>query len=205
MADNKMETSRRRIFAYDFDGTLLAADSLPLFLKYAFGRWRYCLGLLACSPWLAGMKLHLLDSGKAKERLVGHFVKGLTRDELAMLGRAFAQSLLPQGVARGIRELATVSFRDDDRLLIVTASIREWVEPFFADLPFPVQIVATELEDDNGVLTGRFATPNCKGAEKWRRLLDVAPDVEQCELIAFGDSEGDRDLLSHADRAVWLS
>ena len=205
MAENEKETTRRRIFAYDFDGTLLAADSLPLFLKYAFGKWNYRWGLVACSPWLAGMLLRLIDAGKAKQRLVGHFVKGLTRDELAMLGRAFAQSILPQEVARGIRELASVSFRPGDRLLIVTASVREWVEPFFADLPFPVQIVATELEDDNGVLTGRFATPNCKGAEKWRRLLEVAPDVEQCELVAFGNSEGDRDLLSHADRAVWIS
>ena len=67
MADNKMETSRRRIFAYDFDGTLLAADSLPLFLKYAFGRWRYCLGLLACSPWLAevGVATCLRSTGLA--------------------------------------------------------------------------------------------------------------------------------------------
>ena len=62
-------------------------------------------------------------------------------------------------------------------------------------------MVATEPEIRNGRLTGRFATPNCKGAEKVRRILGLFPDRESYRLTAFGDSRGDREMLAMADEA----
>ena len=46
-----------------------------------------------------------------------------------------------------------------------------------------------------------FATPNCKGAEKVRRILGLFPDRESYRLTAFGDSRGDREMLAMADEA----
>ena len=64
-----------------------------------------------------------------------------------------------------------------------------------------MRIVGTRIEVENGMVTGRFLTPNCYGEEKVRRLLEVLPDRRLYHLTAYGDSRGDRALLAYADEA----
>ncbi len=191
----------RRIVAFDFDGTYTLHDSLPRFLRHAFGKWAYLWGLMVCLPWIALFKLRVIRGGKAKEKLIGHFVKGMTytefktrcdafKGQMDTLRRPEAHEAMQQALACG------------DQVIVVTATIRDWVEPWFEGMD--VEVLGTELEvDDDGILTGRFAKPNCNGAEKWRRIVEAVPDVEQRELVAYGDSRGDQVMLSHADKAYF--
>ena len=189
----------KRVVAFDFDGTYTLHDSLPEFLKQSFGKWSYLWGLLVTLPWLVLFKLRLLRGGQAKERLIGHFVKGMPREQFEELGRKFKsnQSRLTRPEAERAMNAA---LNAGDEVLVVTASIIDWVKPWFEGKN--VKILATEMEvDKDGRLTGRFATPNCNGAEKWRRITAAVPDVEQHGLTAYGDSGGDSVMLSHADKA----
>ena len=60
----------------------------------------------------------------------------------------------------------TLSLREaasgGDTVLVVTASMREWVRPWLDIHGLQqAQIIGTEMEvDADGLLTGRFATPN---------------------------------------------
>ena len=189
----------RRTVAFDFDGTYTRHDSLPLMLKHAFGWERYVLGLVMCLPWIILFKLGLLKGGEAKQRLLSHFFKGMPYDRFQQLCEKF-----PAAHPNLVRHQAKVAMDEallaGDQVLVVSASVREWVEPFFKGQD--VTVLATELEvDDEGLLTGRYAKPNCNGAEKWRRIVQEVPDVEQRELVAYGDSGGDAVMLSHADKA----
>lgn len=61
-------------------------------------------------------------------------------------------------------------------------------------------VLCTEAEfDGNDVLTGNFATDNCYGMEKVRRLKQKYPDRQKFKLVAYGDSSGDREMLDFAD------
>ena len=190
----------RRVVAFDFDGTYTLSDSLPLFLKWSFGKWRYWWGLLLCLPWLVLFKLRLLRGGQAKERLISHFVKGMPQEEFQALGRQFAAHYQPTLTRPEAEQAMNAALENGDQVLVVTASIIDWVKPWFKDRD--VTILSTEMEvDADGRLTGHFACPNCNGAEKWRRIVEAVPDVEQRELVAYGDSGGDRVMLAHADKA----
>ncbi len=190
----------KRVVAFDFDGTYTLSDSLPLFLKWSFGKWRYWWGLLLCLPWLLLFKLRLLRGGQAKERLISHFVKGMPQEEFQALGRQFAAHYQPTLTRPEAEQAMNAALERGDQVLVVTASIIDWVKPWFKDRD--VTILSTEMEvDADGRLTGRFACPNCNGAEKWRRIVEAVPDVEQRELVAYGDSGGDRVMLAHADKA----
>lgn len=193
----------RRVVAFDFDGTYTLHDSLPQFLKQSFGKWRYLWGVLLCLPWIALFKLRLLRGGQAKEKLISHFVKGMPQERFRQLGEEFKQS--QSRLTRPEAEQAMdAALKAGDQVLVVTASIIDWVKPWFKDKD--VTVLGTELEaDDDGILTGRFATPNCNGAEKWRRIVEAVPYVEQRELVAYGDSRGDHVMLSHADKAYLRS
>ena len=83
------------------------------------------------------------------------------------------------------------------------------------DLPYEVHeglleemmpYLSTEAKvevDAAGCLTGRFATPNCYGPEKVRRIEAVWPHREQYDVSAFGDSRGDKEMLAYADQAYF--
>ena len=83
--------------------------------------------------------------------------------------------------------------------LIVSASIDNWVQPFFPH----VKVLGTQIEVKDGRLTGRFLTKNCYGQEKVNRILALYPDRNTYHLIAYGDSRGDKELLAFADEAYY--
>jgi phosphoserine phosphatase len=79
----------------------------------------------------------------------------------------------------------------------VSASIDNWVQPFFPD----VKVLGTKIEVEKGYLTGFFLTKNCYGLEKVNRILKAYPNRSEYQLIAYGDSNGDKALLAFADEA----
>jgi HAD superfamily phosphoserine phosphatase-like hydrolase len=186
----------KKIYAFDFDGTLTTRDSFLEFIRYVCGNWAFCKGILRYSPLLVLMKLGLYPNWKAKQKVFAYFFKGMPLKDFAQQGRLFAldrQHLLrPQGV-----DMVKQAQAEDAEVLIVSASIDHWVQPFFPE----VKVVGTQVEVEEGCLTGRFLTKNCYGQEKVNRILALYPHRNEYELIAFGDSAGDKELLAFADEA----
>ena len=93
-------------------------------------------------------------------------------------------------------------------VMIVSASVDNWVRPFFNDvLPSSsgqgtLLVLGTQVEAEDGRLTGQFMGHNCYGVEKVRRISVMLPAPrEDCYIVAFGDSRGDREMLQYADEA----
>lgn len=199
----------RTIYLFDFDGTLTTADTLIVFIRYARGTWRTLLGFAVFAPLLVLMKLGLYSNSRAKQRLFAWHFRGMTVDDFNDVCCRFAASeahlLRPQAVEK-LREV----FAAGDTAFVVSASIDNWVRPFFATLAAnsrsDFRVVGTQIETDtDGRLTGRFRSSNCYGAEKVRRVLAELPDLRthrsSYHVEAFGDSRGDRELLAFADNA----
>lgn len=193
-----MPIKRCKIAAFDFDGTLIKKDSLLMFIHFAVGSLRLLQGLLLFSPLMVLMKLGLYDNGRCKERLFSWFFKGMPHSEFEELGRRFVVRL--SSVARPATTEALARYRETgSKIYVVTASIEEWVRPYCETLGVR-DVIATQAEvNNNGLLTGRFASPNCYGAEKVRRLLAVEPERDSYRLTAYGDSNGDKEMFLFAD------
>lgn len=192
---------KEQIYIYDFDGTLTRQDSFLDFIRYTCGsRSLYC-GLLLFSPLLILMKLRLYANGRAKERLFSYFFQGMSirvfDDLCAKYGLSRADLLL-DAARKAVNEVASNGYR----IFIVSASVDRWVLPFFRDVP-NVTVIGTQIEVENGLVTGRFSTPNCYGAEKVRRIQALLPYREQYKLIAHGDSRGDKEMLNYADQGYF--
>lgn len=187
------------IAVFDFDGTLTRRDSFPAFARFSLG-WRRLLGaILYEAPWLVAWRLGLIPGGKAKERLFGRLFKGMPIVEFDRLGLEFASRI----VRMEREDTVAILQRDVDEhvpVYIVTASIRNWVVPW-ATAYGVTDVIATEAEvDASGRLTGKFATPNCHGDEKPRRLTAVIGTLSGYDITAYGDSAGDDALLAAANR-----
>lgn len=186
----------RKIVAFDFDGTLTTRDTLLAFIRYAKGSTAFWLGFLRYAPLLVLMKLGLYPNYQAKEKVFAHFFKGMTIEAFDALCQGFAQDHQHLLRSQGIKTLMQAQ-DDGAEVVIVSASIDNWVQPFFTD----VTVLGTQIEVKEGVLTGRFLTKNCYGQEKVNRILVRFPDRQDYYLTAYGDSRGDQELLAFADEA----
>ena len=190
----------KQLFAFDFDGTLTTRDTLIAFIRYACGTPRFLLGFLLHAPLLVLMKLRLYSNGKAKQRLFSWFFRGMPLETFDALCQSFALShrhlLRPETV-----RLLQQALSEGSEVLIVSASIDNWVQPFFPT----VTVLGTQIEVIDGRLTGHFLTPNCYGQEKVRRILALHPERSAYRLTAYGDSRGDHELLAFADEAHRVS
>ena len=186
----------KKVYAFDFDGTLTTKDSLLEFIRYAKGSCGLWLGFLRFVHLLILMKLGFYPNWKAKQKVFAHFFKGMTIEDFDAICQEFAASskhlLRPKGI-----ETIDKAINEGADVLIVSASIDNWVQPFFAN----VKVLGTQIEVKDGVLTGRFLTKNCYGEEKVNRLKAVYPNRQDYHLTAFGDSRGDKELLAFADES----
>ncbi len=192
-----MTSNKRTVIATDFDGTLTTRDTLMEFFVYVNGRGRTILGFLLNSPFLILMILHLYSNHKAKERMFRWFFRGMRLEEFDRLCGSFARESR-HILRKGGLEMIDKALAEGAEVAVISASIRNWVQPFFPTL----KALCTEVEvDGGGRLTGRFLTGNCFGKEKVSRLLEAFPDRESYRLVAYGDSRGDKELLDFADES----
>ncbi|MBQ7472657.1 MAG: haloacid dehalogenase-like hydrolase [Prevotella sp.] len=202
-----METNRQHLFLFDFDGTLTTRDTLLEFIRYACGTWMFLCGFLLYSPLLVLMKLHLYPNWKAKQRVFSFYFKGMSLSRFDELCQGFAEekrSLLRPDMLEKLQQ----ALQAGQRVLVVSASIDNWVRPFF---DHQVTVLGTQIETTEGRLTGRFLTNNCYGAEKVNRvqtelaLEEGTFNREDYDITAYGDSRGDREMLAFADEGHLVS
>ena len=193
----------RKIYAFDFDGTLTTKDTLLEFIRFAKGSGQMFRGFLLFSPLLLLMKLHLYPNWKAKQQVFSYFFKGMNIDDFNALCTLFAEQNKHLLRPAGIEKVRQAIEEEQATVLIISASIDNWVRPFFDEIDKKIQVLGTQIETKGGCLTGRFTTKNCYGQEKVNRLTALYPHREAYELIAFGDSRGDKELLEFADKGFY--
>jgi phosphatidylglycerophosphatase C len=188
----------RPIVAFDFDGTLTIRDTFTAFLAWRAGPVGYRAGLARLLPDLARY-LRDHDRGRLKAAAVRRFLAGLGKADLEDAARRFAEgrarNLLRPDAIRAWRRWQSQSAR----LVIVTASPEEIVAPFARGLGADSLIGTRLAYDENDRLTGELKGENCRGPEKVRRLKETfGPDVRL--EAAFGDTDGDKEMLALADQ-----
>ncbi len=206
---------KRYIAAFDFDGTLTRRDSLLEFLLFTQGRVRTYLGLLLLSPAMMLMFLGVIDNNRCKEIMLSHFFKGMKMSEFQRLGKAFAErvcgtddGLSPlEGGQKGFFNPGTCAtlgrhLREGHEVYIISASVEQWVKPIAQRLGVENVLCTRLATDADGRLTGRYQGRNCHGQEKVNRLLEREPERGTYCLYAYGDSGGDREMLSFADEGL---
>ncbi|MGJ3234255.1 HAD-IB family hydrolase [Marivirga sp.] len=191
----------KSIAFFDFDGTLTKKDTFLEFLKFEYGKFKFYWGFTIHAPFLIAMKLKLYPNWKAKEKILSYFLKGKKKRLLERSARSFCDEKVP-GLLRksGLEQLKMLT-KQGVKVYIVSASASLWVKPWTDNLK--INLIATELEDLNGKLTGKISGKNCYGPEKVKRIRELE-NLEQYEMIyTYGDSIGDKEMLKIADKSYY--
>ncbi len=204
-------SGRPTVAAFDFDGTLTDAGSVFPFLVSLRGLLPVLRAVIPLSPAL----LHAAVAGGAtadevKERLFTRLLGGLPVDEVDRRSAAFAHRHLQRHLRDDTRRRLEWHQRQGHYTVVVSASPECYVSPAGQELGVD-GVVATRLAvGGGGLLTGGYEGKNCRGAEKYARLivhlraqgLLAGNGGEQPVLWAYGNSRGDLRLLNAADHGV---
>lgn len=154
--------------------------------------------MLLLSPWLLAYVGKLVTNQTAKEKVASAFFKGMHRQDFDRLAQDFVAKKL-NGIVRP-NALAKIRWHisQQHRVILVSASFADYLK-FWCD-QHEIELVGTQLEEKDGRLTGKFATPNCWGPEKVRRIKELIDIDSFTSIYAYGDSRGDREMLELASK-----
>jgi phosphatidylglycerophosphatase C len=191
----------RVVAAFDFDGTLSTRDNFMPFLKLVAGS-RAISGALTAGTMNCGVRgRKAWKRDEIKAEVVRRLFTGRNAVAMDVLARGFADDVVRSYLRSETVEQADWHRTQGHELVIVSASLGMYLRPIAERLRFDA-VLSTELEvGADGLLTGRLAGANVRGAEKARRLDDWLGD-RPAYVWAYGDSSGDRMLLARADHAV---
>lgn len=198
---------RRRVAAFDVDGTLTTTDCVVPFLRRTAGTSKLVGRMLASPLALAGAAVRR-DRDALKAASAAAAFRGVPVDALEADGAVFAREVFDQRLRTDAAQALRRHVDAGDTILLVSASFEVYLRPL-AELLGADDVLAVRLAtDDRGVLTGHLDGANCRGPEKVVRLHDWldrhAGGRAAVHLSAYGDSAGDRELLADADEAHWL-
>jgi HAD superfamily hydrolase (TIGR01490 family) len=186
---------------FDFDGTITSKDSLIGFIRFAVGDRKFLWGMFLLLPMLIRYKLKLIPNDIAKEKMLSYFFTGMDVKKFQKTASSYSLGTMEKIVRT--RALKKIVWHQEEghHVVVVSASMKCWLEPWCNK--YDLTLISTQMEMKDGIVTGKFLTKNCHGAEKVNRIKEQY-NLNSFQLIyAYGDSSGDRELLALADKSFY--
>lgn len=201
--------SKQPLNLFDFDKTLIVCDSMIPFLCLCVGPWKVLLALVELAKNYPTLKKCTDRGGSsssirafAKEILLGASIKSLEPESLP--NYEFSELIYRHAFNNAVLRELTEAKQRKERTIIISASIDTYLKPIAERLG--VELIATKVATTgNGLLTGSLLGENCRGLEKIKRLEELLDLQNYSPITAYGDSEGDREMLQMATVARYRS
>ncbi len=190
-----------KIAFFDFDGTLTYKDTMLDFIRFMVGTKRFILGIFRCAPMLLAFKLGFVSNNRAKEYFLTHFLEGVDEQYFKESAKRYSLSQIDSLLRPKAIERIKWHKEQGDYIVIVSASMKSWLAPWCSREG--VALISTALEFSKGKCTGKLETPNCYGEEKVKRILHEYDLNNYTETYAYGDTSGDKPMLSLVDHAYY--
>ncbi len=187
------------VAAFDVDGTLTTRDCVVPFLELLVGRARLVAAIVG-RPVASTAALVTRDRDRFKAIAVRAAYAERDADSVAALGVSFAEHVHSHLLRVDTPKRLEWHRQQGHRVVLVSASLGSYLHPLGALFGVDAVLCTEVVVDDGGRYTGELVGANCRGPEKLRRLNTwlAQMNIENVDLWAYGDSNGDRELLGAA-------
>ena len=185
---------KKKIAAFDVDGTITFTDSFMLFLRSTTNKWAFIANLLLLLPFFLLYILKIYSRDKVKNCILNTFLGGKNHDEYKKNCIEFSkiyEKILRADALEAIERHKVAGHE----IAMVSASLEDYLIPFANKLGIK-NVIATKIEVKDNILTGKMLGPNCRAQEKVNRIYEYFGDVEI--IAAYGDSRGDKEMIEAA-------
>lgn len=186
----------KKLYCFDFDGTITKKDTMFSFLKF-YNKRKFYLNFIKHLPFFIMLKLNLAEAERVKENFISSILKGEKETKIQQKAISFFEKNYPYILREKALNFIQNIDRNNSECYLVTASLDIWVKPFSEKLN--LKLLSTQAKFEHGIYIGEFATKNCNGIEKVNRVKEVIKNQSFNKIIAFGDTSGDKEMLVWAD------
>jgi putative phosphoserine phosphatase/1-acylglycerol-3-phosphate O-acyltransferase len=179
---------------FDYDGTVITGYSAMAFYNKRLRERDVGLSELAKSTWLS---LRGVTSSKDFSELLDLSLsayRGKTPEELMQLGAELFKNEIAGGVHTEVWELVEAHQRMGHTIVLASSATPFQVEPMAKDMQ-AAHVLCTQLEVENGVLTGRPEGAPLWGLGKARAVRALATEHDLDLSASFAYSNGDEDVM----------
>jgi HAD superfamily hydrolase (TIGR01490 family) len=186
---------------FDFDGTITSKDTSTPFIFHAVQPARMAIGKVVLSPLIIAYKLGVLSASRMRRSIVRFGFRGRLAADIRRAGLEYSRGRLASVVRAQALERIRWHQAQGDEVVVVSASLDVYLEDWCRQVG--VQLICTQLEHANGVLTGRYRDGDCSGPEKARRVRERY-DLERFAVVyAYGDTPEDDAMLRLASERFY--
>lgn len=196
-------TEKQVVAAFDFDGTLTYRDTLVPFLLEIVGPTGLAYAIMKNLPSLIGYPFGFSSRQQIKEGLLKETIGGMTLQDVLEKGKEFALNTIPNKLNPAAMKKLKWHLDQGHRCVLISANLNVYLVPWSQKEKLQDTLCSNLQVDEQGKVTGLLAGKNCRGVEKKRRLLELLGDRSQYVLYAYGDSNGDKELLEMADHPFY--
>lgn len=192
---NFLKLFMKKLYLFDFDGTLTYKDTMFLFLKF-YNPQKYLWSFAKHIPLFVLVKLHLANAERVKKSFIADILKHQREVTIQKKAQEFFDEFYPKIIRENALDFIKNIDKENTESLLVSASLDIWTKPFAEK--FGMKLIATEAKYKDGIFTGQFITKNNNGNEKVNRIKKEIEGKKFDKIIAFGDTSGDKPMLSLA-------
>lgn len=191
------------VAVFDFDGTLSDRHTFWRYLRFIATPPVFWVKVVCfLLPEIVGVLLGRRNLMDARAGFIGLFLKNMPVDQEADHARRFIAGPLRHWIRpEALRRLNW--HRQQGHLTVLVSNapenyLKDWGQSVGFD-----HVCGTRLGTRDGRLTGEVDGQNCVNAEKVRRLIETVGNLDQWFIYAYGDSDGDTELLTVANRPFY--
>jgi len=186
---------------FDFDGTITTREMFAEFIHFAAPPRRLRWGRVLLAPLVAGYKLGIVPANTLRAMAVRCAFAGVNLADAQRAGKRFADEVLVTVIRPEALERIQWHKSRGDTVVVVSGALDlylwHWCEQH------GIGLICSQLETQDGALTGRYQGRQCVRAEKSRRVL-ASCDLRDFPVVyAYGDTSEDLDLLALAGRKFY--
>ena len=194
------------VAAFDVDNTLTVRDCVVPFMKTVGGVSKLSKVVLS-DLGKTIQNVRRRDRDALKMKFVDGIFAGKDAREVESLGVQFASKVADKWLRSDVASRMRWHQEQGHVVILVSASLGAYLHPL-GDLLEVDAVLCTELEEVNGVLTGKLIGQNCRGKEKASRVQKWCQDsgiALEDLMYAYGDSSGDTELLELFSEPTWVN
>ena len=194
------------VAAFDFDGTLTTRDTVVPFLAAVAGRAGLIGALLRHPVSLFDATLRR-DRDRFKASAVRAVFTGREAEAVERIGSSFAKTIQERWLRADTPRRLRWHQDEGHRVVLVSASFGAYLRPLGEVFGVDAVLCTEATVGLDGRYTGALEGVNCRGDEKMRRLRRWLAEsgLDDAELWAYGDSQGDAAMLAAADHATKIN
>lgn len=189
------------VAAFDFDGTITSQDTFVPFLYAVFGKRKVYSTFIRLALQAFLVTVGFVSRDKFKECIIQSLFQGEEVEKLREIGSQYAKTLprfyRPEALKR-IKWHKSMGHR----CIMVSASLDLYLLDVSKSLEFD-DLLCTVLSNNNVIFDGTLECGNCRCIEKVNQLRLVLGELKKYEIYSYGDTIGDREMLSIADHSFY--